>query len=43
MLTGVDAEKNLTGVIAPVDSTQLVCKVVKASATPIRIGIKVAR
>ena len=43
VLTGVDAEKNLTRVIAPVDSTQLVCKVVKASANPVRIAIKVAR
>ena len=39
VLTGIDTEKNITRVISPVESTQLVCKVVKvqAPAQPTRI------
>ena len=39
VLTGVDAERNVTRVIAAVDSVQLVCKpmAVKADAKPVRL------
>jgi hypothetical protein len=39
VLTGLDAEKSVTRVIAPVDSLQLLCKVAKAQppAAPVRI------
>jgi hypothetical protein len=40
VLTGIDTNKNVTRVISPIESTQLVCKVVKAqpSVKPIRIA-----
>jgi hypothetical protein len=40
VLTGVDGNKNVTRVISPIESTQLICKVVKAqpSVKPIRIA-----
>jgi len=40
VLTGVDTNKNVTRVISPVESTQLICKVVKAqpSVKPTRIA-----
>jgi hypothetical protein len=40
VLTGVDAQKNLTRVISPADSLQLVCKVIKVQETakPVRIN-----
>src|SRR5579885_1537512 len=31
VLTGLDADKNLTRVIAPIDSAHLICKVMKAA------------
>lgn len=39
VLTGIDTERNVTRVISPFDSLQLVCKVMKvpASAKPARI------
>jgi hypothetical protein len=39
VLTGVDANKHMTRVISPIESIQLVCKVMKAPAgtTPARI------
>jgi len=40
VLTGIDTNKNVTRVVSPFESTQLICKVVKAlpSAKPIRIA-----
>jgi hypothetical protein len=40
VLTGIDTEHNVTRVIAPVESLQLVCKVVKVQppAKPVRVG-----
>jgi hypothetical protein len=38
VLTGVDSGKSISRVISPVDSLQLVCKVVKAAAKPTRIN-----
>lgn len=40
VLTGVDAQKNLTRVISPAESLQLVCKVMKVQepAKPVRIN-----
>jgi len=40
VLTGIDTNKNVTRVISPIESTQLVCKVVKAqpAVKPIRIA-----
>jgi hypothetical protein len=37
VLAGVDGAKNVTRVIAPIESLQLVCKVVRASMKPSRI------
>jgi hypothetical protein len=41
VLTGTDGERNLTRVIAAIDSLQLVCKVVKAApgAKPVRVAL----
>lgn len=41
VLTGTDANRNLTRVIAPVDSLQLLCKTMKApaGAKPIRVNL----
>ncbi len=41
MLTGLDAERSLTRIIAGVESLQLVCKVVKAQpgSRPLRIAL----
>ena len=38
VLNGIDPEKAVTRVISPVESLQLVCKVVKAPAKPTRIN-----
>jgi len=40
VLTGIDTNKNVTRVISPIESTQLICKVVKAqpSVKPLRIA-----
>jgi hypothetical protein len=40
VLTGIDTEKNITRVIAPAESLQLVCKAMKVHppAKPVRIG-----
>src|SRR5260370_5962516 len=38
VLTGVDSGKNIARVISPVESIQLVCKVVKAPAKPTRLN-----
>jgi hypothetical protein len=41
VLTGIDGERNLTRVISPVESLQLICKVMKAAAgtKPIKISV----
>lgn len=41
VLSGTDANRNLTRLISPVDSIQLLCKVMKspASAKPIRVNL----
>ena len=41
VFTGMDAEGNLTRVVSPVGSAQIVCKVVKcaAGAVPHRVGV----
>src|ERR1700681_4286647 len=38
VLTGVDSSKNMARVISPVDSIELVCKVVKAPGKPTRLN-----
>ena len=40
VLTGIDLNKNVTRVVSPIESTQLICKVVKAqpSVKPIRVA-----
>jgi hypothetical protein len=37
VLSGADRERNMTRVVSPVESLQLVCKVIKAPAKPNRI------
>lgn len=41
VLTGIDAERNLTRVIAPADNLQLICKVMKAQpgAKPVKVNL----
>ena len=41
VLTGIDAERNLTRVISPVENVQLICKVMKApaGAKPVRVAV----
>ena len=41
VLTGIDAERNLTRVIAPVETLQLICKVMKAQAgaKPVKVNV----
>jgi hypothetical protein len=39
VLTGLDPDKNLTRAICPVESTQLLCKVMKAGAQPVAVRI----
>jgi hypothetical protein len=41
VLTGIDAERNVTRVISPVDQLQLICKVSKApaGAKPVRVAV----
>lgn len=41
VLTGIDAERNLTRVISPIENLQLVCKVMKAQpgAKPVKIAL----
>ena len=41
VLSGLDAQQNLTRVIAPVETLQLVCKVVKVAegAKPVRVNV----
>jgi hypothetical protein len=43
VLTGVDKDKNMARAISPVESLQLVCKVVKAAAKPVRVSLVVPR
>jgi len=43
VLTGLDAEKNLTRVIAPVETAQLVCKVLKSAGQPVPVRIVTPR
>jgi hypothetical protein len=45
VLTGIDAGKNVTRVVSPVQSVQLICKVMKVQppATPARIGFVVPK
>jgi len=45
VLTGPDADRNLTRVISPVAALQLVCKVIKtpAGAKPVRINLIVPK
>ena len=40
VLTGIDSNKNVTRVVSPIESTQLICRVVKVlpSAKPMRIA-----
>jgi hypothetical protein len=37
VLTGIDTAKNVTRIIAPIESLQLVCKPMRAAAKPVRI------
>lgn len=41
VLTGIDAERNLTRVIAPSENLQLICKVMKAQAgsKPVKVAL----
>jgi hypothetical protein len=41
VLTGIDADRNLTRVIAPAESLQLICKVMKAQpgAKPVKVAL----
>ena len=43
ILTGLDSDKNLTRIICPVETTQLICKVlhVQPPATPTRVKLNV--
>lgn len=45
VFTGFDADKNVTRIMSPVESTQLVCKMVKVhpGAQPVKVGIVVAK
>jgi hypothetical protein len=45
VLSGFDAERNVTRVISPVDVLQLICKVMKApaGAKPVRVGLVVPK
>jgi hypothetical protein len=45
VLIGMDVQQNLTRVIAPAESLQLVCKVVKVAegVAPVRVGVRAAR
>ena len=45
VLSGMDVQQNVTRVIAPADSLQLVCKVVKVAegAAPVRVAIRAAK
>ena len=38
VLTGIDANKNVTRVVSPFETLQLVCKPMKAAAKPLRIN-----
>jgi hypothetical protein len=41
VLSGIDSDRNLTRVIAPVESLQLICKVMKApaGAKPVKVAV----
>jgi hypothetical protein len=41
VLTGIDAERNLTRVISPVETVQLICKVTKmaGAAKPVKVAL----
>jgi len=41
VVSGIDAERNLTRVIAPADTLQLICKVMKApaGAKPVKVAV----
>lgn len=45
VLTGIDAEKNVTRILSPIASTQLVCKMMKVQppAQPGHVGIVVSK
>jgi hypothetical protein len=45
VLSGQDADRNVTRVISPVDALQLVCKVMKtpAGAKPVRVGLVIPK
>ena len=45
VLSGQDAERNVTRVISPVDALQLICKVMKApaGAKPVRVGLVIPK
>ena len=45
VLTGIDAERNLTRVISPIESLQLICKVMKtpAGAKPVKVSVVAPR
>jgi hypothetical protein len=45
VLSGQDADRNVTRVISPVDALQLVCKVMKApgGAKPMRVGLVIPK
>ncbi len=45
VLSGLDAERNVTRVISPVDALQLICKVMKAPAgtKPVRVGLVIPK
>ncbi len=38
VLTGIDANKNVTRIVSPFESLQLVCKPMRAAAKPLRIN-----
>jgi hypothetical protein len=40
VLTGMDANRNITRIISPVESLQLVCKVMKAQGSPAALRIR---
>jgi hypothetical protein len=43
VVTGIDKEKNLTRVVTPIESLQLVCKIAKASAKPVNVAFVVPK
>jgi hypothetical protein len=45
VVTGIDADRNLTRVISPVENLQLICKVMKApaGAKPVKVSVMAPR